>query len=593
MGRVIGRIVEVSGLSVKAKLFELLPPYLIAGKERESAPKINGFVKTRIGLEVAVCQVVGEYNEDGIDNYYLKLEVKGYFQNKDFVQGLRVLPIVSANIELMDKTDYSRMFSSPTATTMCLGNDLYDDNKGVNVEINKLIPSHIGVFGNTGSGKSNTVTKILSSYYEVIEKEEKSAGKFLIIDLNNEYGSSAVCEEKNKMIYKLSTGKKESLNKIPLSLDDFDEDDFIVLMNASQKTQAPVVKTAFQNIKTIDEDDGDKDRKTKTEDFYKKHLQNVLTNSKRQLFFSMRMYLGEYFENIDCFKYHSQQNMFYYQEDGSDQRIFSNDDAFKTYLNRIKIKLPTDKLDRFLFELYFAVAHEYENGVGLDFMMPLISRARKLISDFRKVFDFGKDFKTIFQGKKVCVVQLASVNRDMKEIIPSIIANNIFKILQNKKEESNEVKQAINIVVDEAHNILYDNNKDVLNHSGVLEVFERVVKEGRKFGLYLMLASQRPSDISSTIISQLHNYFIHKLVNPADISMIRKAVAYMDERSLDFITIMAPGECIVSGTAFQMPAFIRISQVEPEKRPKSEDVKLVGEKGLFNRKSSKKDLALF
>ena len=101
-----------------------------------------------------------------------------------------------------------------------------------------------------------------------------------------------------------------------------------------------------------------------------------------------------------------------------------------------------------------------------------------------------------------------------------------------------------------------------------------------------MLASQRPSDISPTVISQLHNYFIHKLVNPSDIAMIRKAVAYMDERSLDFITILAPGECIVSGTAFQMPAFIYVHQVNEEQRPKSEDVVLTGKDGLFAKKET-------
>lgn len=60
----------------------------------------------------------------------------------------------------------------------------------------------------------------------------------------------------------------------------------------------------------------------------------------------------------------------------------------------------------------------------------------------------------------------------------------------------------------------------------------------------------------TTIISKLHNYFIHKLVNPSDIAIIRKAVAYMDEKSMDFVTILSPGECIVSGTAFQMPTFV-------------------------------------
>ena len=101
-----------------------------------------------------------------------------------------------------------------------------------------------------------------------------------------------------------------------------------------------------------------------------------------------------------------------------------------------------------------------------------------------------------------------------------------------------------------------------------------------------MLASQRPSDISETIISQLHNYFIHKLVNPSDIQRIRKAVAYMDDSALNFITILAPGECIVSGTAFQMPTFLYVNQVKKENRPDSENVQLTGEHGLFNNDKS-------
>ena len=590
MGRVIGKIVEVSGLSIKAKLFELLPPYLVSRGEREGAPKINGFVKTRIGLDTAVCQVVGEYNEDGKENYFLKLEVKGYFSDFKFIQGLRVLPIVSANVELMDDDDYKRMYASLSEETISIGNDLYDDNKTINTEINKLIPSHIGVFGNTGSGKSNTLTKILSSYYDVIKSKNTNAGKFLVIDLNNEYGSSAICDKDEKFIYKLSTSKKGSVNKIPLNIDDLDEDDFVVLMNASQKTQAPVVKTAYRNMVSISRKcDGSK----KDEYYYLNYLKSILLNSRRQLFQSMRHYLKEYISNIDNFKFHSQQGKFYYQ-DSDGIRTFSDELSYENYLKEIKIRIPTNKLDRFLFELYFAVAHEYENGVSLDFMMPLISRARKLIDDFKKIFDFNKKFHDIFQKKNVCIVQLGSVNKDMKEIVPSIIANNIFNKLQEKKENSDgTIKQVINLVVDEAHNILYEDKKDIATHESVLNVFEKVVKEGRKFGIFLMLASQRPSDISQTIISQLHNYFIHKLVNPSDIAMIRKAVAYMDEHALNFITILAPGECIVSGTAFQMPSFIYVQQVEKAKRPLSENAPLTGEKGLFSIPSKKSEDADF
>jgi hypothetical protein len=274
-----------------------------------------------------------------------------------------------------------------------------------------------------------------------------------------------------------------------------------------------------------------------------------------------------------------------YYKDGS-INIYPENPLFASKLDEITVTIPGDPLERFLFELYFSVAQENENGVNLDFMMPLISRARKLINDFHKIFDFHENFKDIFHGKNVCIIQLGNVNKDMKEIVPSIISENIFNRLQESKEEKG-VKQIINIVADEAHSILYDAKNDILAHDSVLQTFEKVIKEGRKFGLYLMLASQRPSDISQTIISQLHNYFIHKLVNPSDIQMIRKAVAYMDENSLNFITILAPGECIVSGTAFQMPTFMYVEQVEEKKRPNSDNPKLLGENGLFE--SSKQD----
>lgn len=215
--------------------------------------------------------------------------------------------------------------------------------------------------------------------------------------------------------------------------------------------------------------------------------------------------------------------------------------------------------------------------------MPLASRAQKLVDDFKKIFDFSGNFENLFdnKSKNIAIIQLANVNKDMKEIIPSIIATNIFKKLQEVKEDKDSISQIVSIVVDEAHNILYEGDSSKPTHATILESFEKVVKEGRKFGVFLMLASQRPSDISPTIISQLHNYFIHKLVNPSDISIIRKAVAYMDDKAMDFVTILSPGECIVSGTAFQMPLFVYVSQLEPIKRPKSENVVLFGEGGLL------------
>lgn len=578
MGKIVGRIVEVKGLHVKARLFTLLPPYLVENGKRESSPKINGFVKTRVGIDTIICQVIGEYNEeigDSVKSHFLDLQVKGYLDKNKFIQGLRILPIVSANIELLEESDYDNIYNAGSDTTIFIGNDLFDENKCINVEVNNLIPSHIGVFGNTGSGKSNTLTKILLEYYKTLNKFDTQSGKFLIIDLNNEYGKNTICDESKKTIYCLSTGKKDSSKKIPLKLSTLDEDDFVVLMNASQKTQAPVVKNAYKEMKK----DGSERR---DESYYLNYVKLIIRNNRRSLFQSMRVYLKEFLKGLDGFFYHSSQGKFCYKDlDGT--IIYPEWNEFDDKLNEINVFLPKETLDRFLFELYFSVAHENENGVNIDFMMPLISRARKLIGDFRKIFDFTEEFEDIFANQNVCIVQLSNVNKDMKEVVPSIITNNIYRRLVDTKEEEGKIKQIINIVIDEAHNILYEDDKNIICHESVLEVFEKVVKEGRKFGVFLMIASQRPSDISQTIISQLHNYFIHKLVNPSDIYKIRKAVAYMDDTALDFITILAPGECIVSGTAFQMPTFLYVNQVGKERRPNSENVILVGTNGLFNK----------
>ena len=77
----VGRIIEVNGVDVKAKLFSLLPPFLIINGKPYSAPKINSFVKTKVGLDVIICQIVGEYNVEDLNSktdYYMDLRVKGY-----------------------------------------------------------------------------------------------------------------------------------------------------------------------------------------------------------------------------------------------------------------------------------------------------------------------------------------------------------------------------------------------------------------------------------------------------------------------------------------------------------------------------------
>lgn len=569
MDKDIGRIVEVRGINVKAKLFRLLPPYLINNGIVVSAPKINSFVKTKVGLDTIICQVNGEYNvekEDKATDYYIDLTVKGYIDHGKFIQGLRMLPIVSSNLSLLNNDDYAIIYDFDKDHSFFIGKDLFEINKDIYLNFNNLMPTHIGIFGNTGSGKSNTLANIYSHYIKELNGYVSSNAKVLLFDLNNEYGNNSICNKQHKVIYNLTT-RKQSSKRIPFSFENITEDEMSILLNASIKTQIPTIKHAFKSLKEEHE-----------EEYYLKYVKNTIRNNQKDLFFAIRFRLNEYIKKINNINWHSNALNFYYSKDDG-TRIFNNSSDFDSIvLNNIQINLPAEPLDRFKFELCFSIIRECEHGVNFEFLLPLLTRAEKIFNDLKKVFDF-EDNSDIFENKNLAIIQLGNVNNDMTMIVPSLISSVIFR-RQLEKKQGEEIKTIINIVLDEAHNILYKED-DLAVHNNLLEKFEKIVKEGRKFGVFLTFSSQRPSDISSTILSQLHNYFIHKLVNPNDLNQIRKAVAFLDENALNFLTILAPGECILSGTSLSMPIFIQIEELDNETKPNSNNVVLFGRDGII------------
>ncbi len=125
--------------------------------------------------------------------------------------------------------------------------------------------------------------------------------------------------------------------------------------------------------------------------------------------------------------------------------------------------------------------------------------------------------------------------------------------------------------IDEAHNILSTEStrESEAWRDYRLETFEEIIKEGRKFGVFLTVASQRPHDISPTIISQLHNYFLHRLVNDLDIRTVEKAVAYLDRVSFESLPILPTGVCVLAGVSAQVPLMMKVSELEQEYAPNS------------------------
>lgn len=567
---IVGKIVEVKGIKILAKFDEKLPPHLIENGKIIPAPQINSYVKTRVGLDTIICQIVGEYlkldNNQGKEIAYLvELEVRGRISNGKFLGGLRLLPIVEAKLETLNKDDFEVVFYN-AKNSIIIGNNLFDTSNKVALDINRLIPTHIGIFGNTGSGKSNTMSKIIKEYLSKIEElPNKEKSKILIFDLNNEYGKDAICNLNKKKIYNLNT-RKSNGDKIPFDFRKITADDWGIILNATEKTQMPIVRKAYEN--SIIKFDKNNNRALTI-------LKRVIFNKKNNIFYTIRTYAGQYFENIDQIAFNSTSNGF-----NVNGRYINTMDEINSL--GIVLKDINNSLDRFEFELLMEIVQRNDNGINFEFISPLIYRMINKKKQLLKVFnDVEDNFENaIFDNKNISIIQLGNVNKEIKEVLPSLISNMIYDIkVENKGND--KVDSIINIVIDEAHNLLASNKEQTELYGNSLRVFEKIIKEGRKFGLFLMIASQRPSDISNTITSQLQNYFIHKLVNPNDIDKIRKTVAYMDENSLNMVTVLGAGECIISGSALYIPQYVYIEELEKEHKPNSENIRLIGEGGIL------------
>lgn len=169
------------------------------------------------------------------------------------------------------------------------------------------------------------------------------------------------------------------------------------------------------------------------------------------------------------------------------------------------------------------------------------------------------------------VIDLKNVNSTMKKILPLLVCKYRYK--KHKKHYKED--KYLNIIIDEAHNILSEISsiESEIWKDYRLETFEEIIKEGRKFGIFITLASQRPMDISKTLISQAHNYFIHKLVNQQDLQAVKNSISYIDKISEEYIPNLPVGTCIFSGATTPMPILIKVDKLENDKSPRSETIK--------------------
>ena len=213
------------------------------------------------------------------------------------------------------------------------------------------------------------------------------------------------------------------------------------------------------------------------------------------------------------------------------------------------------------------------NHVQFEHINPLLLRIESRSKFIDKIIHVAEE-----DGEDtVSVVSLKNCNQDAKKMIPLLLAKHEYSKHKSHSVDDEHIEHTFHLVIDEAHNILSEQSKreEETWKDYRLEVFEEIIKEGRKFGFYLTISRQRPYDISATIISQLHNYLLHRLVNELDLKMIGNTINSLDSISKQRIPNLAPGQCIVTGTSFDLPLLIQVDRLSDNEVPNSDNADLV------------------
>lgn len=613
----IGEVYAVNGREIVIRVDQNKNlPHIIYKGELIKNVSVGSFLKIKKGFYKLVAKVESEtLKENRLDDDYhsrhdilvrlLSVKIIGYFANGSYHKGVKEIPLIGNTAYLMDNTEFERVhrFASSNEITIQIGNLMADENVPIRISIDRLFASHIGIFGNTGSGKSHTLAKLYKELFEQMGcyKNFYKNSRFVVFDFNGEYSEpNTLCC--NKTIYNLKDNGNTN-PKIPFLIDDLLRVDTLsILSDATEKTQQPFIKRAlklYRHIKNHDSYDEVISHLKNTISRYIKDTLLLKDGQKERTILDVldQILLSGLPESsqeesvLDDIEIYGNGSIRYILS----EETFVNSKNYDSIFPLLKMcsmlngfTLPDNPIKQFLIFLNLRLIIDIvQSKAQNDHIHPVVRRLDSLMNEIPNIFELG-DNQDIFKDTNIVVVNLNELKTDLKKLIPLIISMALYRV---HKKDNKRGNRYLNLIIDEAHNILSTESKRETESwkDYRLETFEEIIKEGRKFGVFLTLSSQRPSDISATIVSQLHNYFIHRLVNNKDIEMIEKAVSYLDNLSIESLPILPVGACVLSGLIADLPTVIQIDELSEDQQPKSQTIKLtaswidsIDEEGKFD-----------
>lgn len=533
-----------------------------------------------------------------------------------FTRGTDAFPSVGDSVLLPTDEQLKSIIESGDNRRVKIGDSPLANNAEIKVDPDRLFGRHIAVLGNTGSGKSCSVAGLIQwSLDAVLQQGQTPNARFIILDPNGEYSRAFGPKSKYKgklLRVEANSDDKEIELKVPSWL--WNSSEWAAFTQASSKVQLPLLRRALRAMRNdvLSEDDVT---------IQAKHFCGILLVSIRQLASQGQIYVNSGHAKGFVESLTSWVNSLSTLNEKIDKRPFDHIiDTIKGYLStRTAVPWPekpqvsdTDQLIRELknahaelggdeqellpksedapirfkgddFVAYLeALAQETGTEQFVEF---LLTRIRTMLGDTRISAVTNDSEEPIslttwldtFLGKdrqgSITVIDLSLVPNEIIHLVTAVISRVTFEALQRYRRLHGKPLPTV-MVAEEAHTFIkrYKEDSESQSVSDVCcKVFEKIAREGRKFGLGLVVSSQRPSELSPTVLSQCNTFLLHRISNDRDQEQVHRLVPDNMRGLLRELPSLPSRHAILLGWASELPVLVRMRELTEKQRPQSDD----------------------
>lgn len=522
---------------------------------------------------------------------YLEVLPIGTIKDDQFDFGVSVYPTLYSDVLYIKEQELDTIFKTNSSkkpiegtdkyryTSLPIGKSIIFPDYEVKIDIDKFFGSHSAVLGNTGSGKSCTIASMLQTLYK-LENNSATGSTFIFFDVNGEYKQAFKNLKDNKdiQVTNFSIDTEATNEKFQLPHWFLNIDEWALLLKASEKSQLPILRNALGFTQNLSQEIISHIYACNIMYVYE-HWESSVT--KRQRIISL---IDKSKIAIDYSKLDAKFGNFSNKQEEDNFKI-----SVKNYIKEdvnIDLKFNSDYFEFKDLEQALENAILYEEYHGnkqiRDYCSSMITRFKSIKEreDF-KFLTTTQNNKSIDeyicsllgvenQGdnatkkNQVIIIDLNSANDETVEVISCVISRLIFEKLKTAK---NRNQFPINLVLEEAHRYISTESGKIFGDAN--RIFERIAKEGRKYGMFLLVSSQRPSELSRTVLSQCSNFIVHRIQNPEDLSHIRQITPHISETILKRLPSIPTQHALIFGHSVNLPTTFKVNEANP--KPKSDN----------------------